>query len=163
MGEFFQPGRRKIGIITLVVACALMVGWLRSPGTQDTFTIDFGSSIQCKLVSISGQIIIAKLSTDMQRPIRTVPWTAQKASNGGWVTVVKLPDGAQVNWEHLLSNDLYSTGTDQMGANFANFSVEWLQRPYWFAVIPLSLLTAYLLILELPPVKQAAPPVTTAN
>ena len=30
MREFFKPWRRKIGVVTLVMACVLMAGWVRS-------------------------------------------------------------------------------------------------------------------------------------
>jgi len=35
MREFFHGWRRKIGVVTLVMACVLMVGWVRSPETCD--------------------------------------------------------------------------------------------------------------------------------
>ena len=30
MGEFFHGWRRKVGIVTLVIACVFMAGWVRS-------------------------------------------------------------------------------------------------------------------------------------
>ena len=30
MGEYFKPYRRKFGILTLMIACKFMAGWVRS-------------------------------------------------------------------------------------------------------------------------------------
>ena len=35
MGEFFKPIRRKFGVVTLLMACLLMAGWLRSFSISD--------------------------------------------------------------------------------------------------------------------------------
>ena len=36
MGDFFKLWRRKIGLLTLVMACAFMVAWIRSTITYDS-------------------------------------------------------------------------------------------------------------------------------
>ena len=146
MGEFFSGWRRKVAVVALVMACVLMVGWIRSLSTQDTFTVGFGSSIQCKLVSIAGQMIVANVSIDGERPIWTVPWTSQKISEHGWEMVLQLPDSSQLRWINAISPDLFSTGNDEMGANIINFVIKWCQFPYWFVVTPLTVLSAFLLL-----------------
>lgn len=35
MGTFFKPLRRKFGVVTLGLACVLMVGWVRSLSAED--------------------------------------------------------------------------------------------------------------------------------
>jgi len=35
-----------------------------------------------------------------------------------------------------------------MGSNFTSFAVKWCQFPYWSIVIPLTLLSAYLLLVK---------------
>jgi len=37
MGEFFIPMRRKIGVLTLVMACVFAAGWVRSQTLADCF------------------------------------------------------------------------------------------------------------------------------
>ena len=39
MGEFFKPWRRKLGIVTLVLACVFMGGWVRSYSAHDALNI----------------------------------------------------------------------------------------------------------------------------
>ena len=31
MGEFFKGWRRKVGVLTLLIACVFAAGWIRSP------------------------------------------------------------------------------------------------------------------------------------
>ena len=150
MGEFFKPWRRKIGVLALLMSCVSIGGWLRSRFTQDTFTMGFGSSSYCKLVSVSDRILIANISMDEKRQIQTVPWTSQKIRTNEWEVVLPLPDGSKFVWVQSFSEDLYATGNDEMGANFVSFVIKWCQFPYWFIVAPLTLLSAYLLLLTKP-------------
>ena len=39
MGDFFHGWRRKIGVVTLVVACVFLVTWMRSESKIDVFTV----------------------------------------------------------------------------------------------------------------------------
>ena len=146
MSEFFKPWRRKIGVLALLMSCVSIGGWLRSRFTQDTFTMGFGSSSYCKLVSVSDRILIANVSMDEKLPIQTVPWTSQKPRKNGWEIVLPLPDRSKLVCMHPFSEDLYSTGNDEMGANFISFAIKWCQFPYWFVALPLTALSAFLLI-----------------
>src|SRR5689334_11887992 len=42
MGEYFKPFRRKIGVITLVMACVFSAGWIRSRNTSDFLRLNVG-------------------------------------------------------------------------------------------------------------------------
>ena len=35
MGEYFKPWRRKIGVVTLVMACVVVAGWVRGRCVRD--------------------------------------------------------------------------------------------------------------------------------
>ena len=37
MGDFFKPWRRKIGVVTLLMACVFAAGWVKSFSTVDSF------------------------------------------------------------------------------------------------------------------------------
>jgi hypothetical protein len=41
MKEFFRGWRRKVGVVTLVMACLLMCGWVRSRGQVDLVIFSF--------------------------------------------------------------------------------------------------------------------------
>ena len=55
MPTYFKPLRRKIGVLTLVLACVLMAGWVRSLSIQDKelFNID---SLRNAIISSQGSI-----------------------------------------------------------------------------------------------------------
>ena len=42
MGDFFRGWRRKVGCITLMMACAFAAGWVRSKSRQDDVRISVG-------------------------------------------------------------------------------------------------------------------------
>ena len=44
MGEFFRGWSRKVGVITLMLACALMSAWIRSPLNNDSIQFEWGTS-----------------------------------------------------------------------------------------------------------------------
>lgn len=44
MGSYFKPWRRKIGVVSLGLACSLMVGWVRSAHFDDGIVLDTTSS-----------------------------------------------------------------------------------------------------------------------
>ena len=133
-------------MLALLMSCVTMGGWLRSRSTQDTFTMGFGSSNYGMLVSVSDRILIANVSIDERRPIQTVLWTSQKPNRNGWEIVLPLSVTSKLVWAHPFSEDLYSTGSDEMGANFMSFVIKWCQFPYWFIVAPLTTLSAFLLL-----------------
>ena len=45
MREFFRGWKRKIGIVTLLMACASSVGWIRSVSRFDCVTVSVGPSV----------------------------------------------------------------------------------------------------------------------
>src|SRR6266700_4979357 len=36
MGDYFKPWRRKLGVVTLLLACVFVAGWVRSLSTFDS-------------------------------------------------------------------------------------------------------------------------------
>ena len=44
MGDFFKPWRRKIGVVTLVFACLVAGGWVRSLTVREVISIPLQDS-----------------------------------------------------------------------------------------------------------------------
>ena len=40
MGDYFKPWRRKIGVVTLLMACVFAVGWVRNRSIDDSIYVD---------------------------------------------------------------------------------------------------------------------------
>ena len=56
MGEYFKPLRRKLGVVTLLMACVLMAGWVRSLSIFDAVTFPFTGTIAESLSSNRGNL-----------------------------------------------------------------------------------------------------------
>jgi hypothetical protein len=53
---YFKPWRRKVGVVTLILACVFAAGWARSYSTVDYFTLN--SSMSLIFVSGSGSFCL---------------------------------------------------------------------------------------------------------
>lgn len=93
MLNYFRGWKRKAGLVTLVMASAIAVLWLRSYSVDDSYS--FG---ELALISFEGSLCLAK------RVHRTVGLSAAADYDPVWIT------------------------------------------PYWLIVIPLTLLSAHLLL-----------------
>ena len=104
MGDFFKPWRRKIGVLTLVMACFVAAGWVRSFVVEDNFGDIISQNGVIKKVeyrSTAGLIVLDNNGNVLSQTIDTSP----------------------TSWEEPV----------------------W-RIPYWWIVIPLTLLSAWLLL-----------------
>ncbi len=141
MGDYFKPWRRKIGVLTLVLACVFAAGWVRSPFVQDTFIFPFGMPSSLMLVSGSDRLIMAMFHIETDEAIPTRLWTSEKASTMSWhwnfagtTLTTSFPDHA------------FSVGDMDFGIRNTNVAAQWCQLPHWTLVVPLTLLSVYLLL-----------------
>ncbi len=116
MGEFFKGWRRKAGLGTLAMACVLAVGWMRSYTVAADAAWFVIGSQQQRMVSLSGR----------------VSWKSYPVSGEGvWKVRSYIKSGP------ILSEDLF----------FREWSIwsAWV-IPYWSLVLPLTLLSAWLIL-----------------
>ena len=140
MGDYFKPWRRKFGLLTLVTACVFAVAWVRSISVVD--------SVRCRLIPAvslrlhSGEIYC--FLTSNPRISQTDPMvscSSDKASSWG-----KLEFEGQ--WGSLGFGFIQQPGRMTVG------------MPYWSIVVPLTLISAWLLLSmpgKMPPKKIAEP------
>jgi hypothetical protein len=131
---YFKPLRRKIGVLMLMMACAFMVGWVRSRNSEQTLSLPISSDAKCYLQSAWSEIRLYKtdeITIDDERFLRI--------SKGGWSIVDAVG--------HEDSATYLSTAN-------AIVHTDLVTVPYWSVVIPLTLLSAWLL-LSTPRVKKA--------
>ena len=57
MGEFFRGWKRKTGMLTLVLACVFMAGWVRSSFFIEGLVIPLGMKSSASLVSSDSSLI----------------------------------------------------------------------------------------------------------
>jgi hypothetical protein len=126
MKEFFKPWRRKIGVVTLVVACVLMVWWVRSVSISDqaNFHID---NADLFIVSFDGTFRLFVHIDEF------------KDADYG----VKPGELPFVDWRPIVVDPSKKLETFVWRSEW-----KWQSRviPFWSIVIPLTILSAWLLL-----------------
>jgi len=152
MGEFFKGWRRKMGCITLVMACMFIVGWVRS-----YFYMDVGGfqspSFSCGVFSNLdglGLSIHEHSSQTLVIPFKIV-----------W------PQCLGDAQSDRLDPKFFDWHTESCGIHFAEKSdpppsvvtrMRVLIFPYVLITVPLTLFSAWLLVSKQPAVKRTAEP-----
>jgi len=125
MRQFFRPFRRKLGVLTLVVACALACLWVRSEKSTDIVITGIGGT---RLLSGEGQLVVIPADSQIFLWLNSgrddfMPFFGyQQYHEGLWTTTDK-----DVSWN--IEPDLRHASIH-----------------YWSIVLPLTLLSAWLLV-----------------
>ena len=141
MGEFFKPWRRKIGLLTLLMACVFMAGWVRSEMKSDSLGDRSFYGREYHVDSAAGRMEFYRV-TPFQ--IEGSFYWKSKNVTEGMSNEGDLWSGLDVKWRW-----------DFAGCHFGafvwdRFHFERFIVPYWSIVIPLTLLSAFL-FLSTPP------------
>lgn len=133
MCEFFNSWRRKIGVMTLGLACVFTAGWVRSQSWTDV--LDFGDDL-----------LVASIDSRLAGVIRI---EIAERKDRDW----HLPEWETEEYFELESelddNEIWIWRCAGLGFAFALFGkqVELIGfAPYWSIVLPLTLIAAYLLL-----------------
>ena len=135
MGDFFKGRRRKAGVVTLMMALWFMGGWLRSEGGYSTTTI-FDSSYQW--VSFDGNLYLGRLTPNSGHPIFV--------GIGGHAEPPFIVDPwSQVDsiWRREFAGFQIGEGTS---IHVPSIKIQIGIVPYWSIVLPLTLISAFLLL-----------------
>ena len=68
MGDLFRPRRRKIGAVTLVVACVFAAGWIRSLFDQESLNLPTGQNSSVQLISGRQSFSFVAISASLPDP-----------------------------------------------------------------------------------------------
>lgn len=147
MYEFFKGWRRKAGLVALAMACVLTVAWMRSHILQDTFTVSgrFGSQIQ--FVSVSQRLVIAKIKIRMgkgEASNRERFWKSRRIDYYGWqfTSADTLPIYVAFHRHGFrIDGQVYDYGSTSV-------SITKLHFPYMSLILPLTLLSAWLILVK---------------
>ncbi len=121
MKDVFHGWRRKAGVVLLVVACLLASAWMRSQFSREVFCWSIGHDAE---VVISDDGILSWWRLSLQHPLR-------QSWNPGFVNRGR--DGTY----YFRARDWYVELPE---------SYSWLSVPYWSIAVPLTLLSAYLIL-----------------
>jgi len=148
MGEFFKGWRRKTGCITLAVACAFMAGWVRSQITVDCLILHTNEQTRDFLTSSHSGL-------SWERDRETLTDATMYWEGSDWFVFWSIPGKPEIE------GGFFQTGTIKRRFEWCGFCIGELiyddrqdsrielslyEVPYWSIVIPLILLSAYLLL-----------------
>jgi hypothetical protein len=147
MPDYFKPWRRKIGMVTLAMACVFMMGWVRSFQIFDVFDIP-GGNVYNQILSCNSSLVWQSTGSHFANNF-TFDWRTEHAQ--GFLTIAKHSELCKLrnhvdqmecrfNWMGFASFDRLQTGI-----NAKPWKVVWFV-PYWSIVIPLTLLSAWSLL-----------------
>ena len=152
MRAYFGGWKRKAGVATLLMALVLAGGWVRSKIVGDEFEFESGPASTEALESFNGSLLWAT-SIDSDAHAGTPPfrWHTRPASD----------------YEHL-RDPIYHWEFRALGFGVGHFGDQhdglWIYvTPYWALVIPLTLLSALLLLSKPRPPNQLKTPVAASD
>lgn len=172
MHTFFHGWRRKARVAVLVMALAFMVGWVRSFCVVDVVKFQSGRQIEDSLRSDSNGLSLSRLYESDAYPFAfrqplgslrfgsgprfesisvTIPPALAKSLESGHESVVVVAeatvdevtdDGIDVKWESSWEWCGFHVGGWELTDGEMSVGVT---APYWGIVVPLTLLSAYLI------------------
>lgn len=141
MSEFLNGWRRKAGCITLVMACVLMTAWVRSRGIRDSLIFTDGDQ-QHLIISRRGRVT--------------------------WETWQKVPLNLHLDLPNFFlevgpisPNEPPELRTRWIPGNFFH-GPDW-DIPYWSVVLPLILLSGYLILWKPQSAAKPVDPLSTTS
>ena len=144
MGEYFKPLRRKIGVVTLVIVCMFVGGWVRSLSIQDGAKFHATRHQEYSLISLRSGIHCLSVRRERDyngQPLLFTPsinWHSNKLPNNK--LILDMPDFVW-SWRFL------DFGVRECSPpSFGSVRFKDWTAPYWSIVIPLTLLSAWLLL-----------------
>jgi hypothetical protein len=166
MRGFFNPWRRKIGVVTLAVACVVMVAWVRSLSVKDLIEFSDITGFAKK------ENRLAALATERQSLVLMVykitevvsgvdDGTANPVSQSGQVDI-PLPASLVNNPPHVLSIKAMPTQPSKSTLT-AVYRVPLVIIPFWTLATPLTLVSLWLLLSKPQSAKTTEIPATKAG
>jgi hypothetical protein len=162
MPNYFKPMRRKIGVLTLLMVCVLSVGWIRSFANYDFFSIQT-RPVENVIISMRGFIAWNRDVVDPHKWFRGNDlFTCDCAPFNTWPPGDTI-DQMQLTHEFKFGDFHFGSGRRFGGGGRLNMTdgvLEYFPRelreteadtvgvsaPYWSIVIPLTLVSAWLLL-----------------
>jgi hypothetical protein len=136
MGSYFKPWRRRIGMVTLVMACVFAAGWVRSRYFFDQFSVLTKQDILCLFNSESSELTWSTWTNVSSFPM----FDSGPASPRDLVQTYARAT-YRCRFCGLKSCDNDTEPYDSRAVIFHAWTI-----PYWSVVIPLTLLSAWLLL-----------------
>ena len=139
MREFFRGSRRKIGVVTLLVACVFTAGWVRSLSVQDHLLLQNEWWVEV-LLSVNGELGWLSL------------FGVPGISSWGSAKSYSLDEKLQVGPYSWMGGIRWRWRSFGFGFRELRFGQDVTLRlrtiPYWSIVIPLTAISLWLLLFK---------------
>ena len=172
MAGYFKLPRRKFGVVTLVIACTLAVFWLKSATLHDQLAWNskagryYVQSCIGQLHLVSSSLVpdptrvesrdFQRLKEWSQNEMKTPTWSYSSLPFARYSSYERDANGrlsyqplkwSKVKWQHEFAG-LHISESDTIDGHLAGTKTRNLRCiiPYWSIVIPLTLLSAWLLL-----------------
>ena len=137
MWDFFRGWKRKVGVVTLFLACSLSAAWVRSSFLQESLNLPIGERSSVQIVSQCQSLNLFAIRAHLADPqLHIIDYSGEKLYD----TVPHV----QLGGMRFSGPKGYFHLQFQMDAQ--TWSVMLITLPYWMLVLPLTLLSAYLLL-----------------
>lgn len=144
MYDFFRGWRRKVGGVSLILACGLMVGWIRSGIKFDAASININHQMLI-VVSAGSRIHLVRITHEEAQPFFSSVSDDLEETGGFTVN----PQGSRTFDPKLLADNVNWTWRwgdfEILDVTESDNSSRWLSIPYWICVFPLTALAALLI------------------
>jgi len=151
--DFFEPLRRKIGVFTLVMACVLTAAWVRSLSVRDHFDFPGKSNMTISLSSEKGgfqwnehRLYVMHLRMPLKlvttEEMEKLAEEEQTAEPNFFSPVVIIGNNDVTRDWQVLGFEVHEEALDAAGYG----TLRRITIPYWSIVVPLTLLSAWLLL-----------------
>ncbi|MDB5345772.1 MAG: hypothetical protein JWP89_4149 [Schlesneria sp.] len=139
MRNFFHGWRRKLGCVTLVMALALMVGWMRSRVVQDGLALNCSEDGFYSVASLDETLNLVRANYAYKAPGQPfIQWfSVPRPANSQNIT--EMPD---MKWRWRATG----FGVGDLALTEVDFTI--LTVPYWFPTGILTIFSAWLLLFK---------------
>lgn len=148
MEEFFRGWKRKLGLVTLMLACASMAGWLRSSFARDYAFFLNDNYTTNRLVSFNGSIAWERFHQAGEKRLTRLQFSEAEV-------LLEYDQRRTCEWNWMFLGfgqgtyksedlDLYKQSNPDLPFEGLTQSIRVI--PYWSVVLPLTLLSTWLLL-----------------
>ena len=147
--EYFKPWRRKIGCVTLVIACVVMGGWCRSMHFYNKLIFPVGAHAELLVVS-TNQFVVLGFEFDEGR---SSSWDLYEYKVEDTLPLNSTAEEKACNPLSYVRNFEWTSHWNAfwIGGNFDELPSYWLLEwsvPYWSATIPFTVISLWLFLVK---------------
>ena len=143
MREFFRGWRRKIGAVTLVMACGIMGMWVRSVQNHDYVRFAVRANVTERVVSLGGTINWLRYHQEPVIIREWFEWESPEWGTSGFDGIESFDSDLQ-NWNWRWRCFGFVSG--EWPESFDSLKTGILIVPYWSIALPLTAISAFLLL-----------------